>query len=1214
MFARLQKIAAGVDIDDEGESLNEVDTVLRRVGISLTDTTGNFRNMGDVLDEVGAKWSTFSNLEQAQIATAIAGTRQRENFLVLMSQYTQALKYSETALNSEGTALEKFGAYEDSVEAKTQALTAAFEGMINNLTNSEGMKALLDIGKWLINFADKAGILKTVITALIGQGVIKLFTMLPTLTIQFQAQGAAINGLVSNYESLINQMFGLTSSVTTLKQSLSAYPNALGAPLKTLQPTLLAIVAAYSLIKGAINSYIEKQKEARELTIQAGQEFVSLNSKITNWSQSLTSLNKTLESANITSREYLTTHKQIANIKEQVIQAFEEQTNAVYDYTKSIEENLEVLRDARFAKWQNENAQDYEQVLKYIKGETTDWANNLDIIINHPFKSMAAGLAGMGGAIVDAFEFDKSKSWSQELGQYWLQDELNERATAYRKYLQQNAEFIAQGQYNEQYSALVNSRKQYEDAVLKMDEAIANGDAGMAQESQKAAEEAYNTFKNAAQEIQNIEFDNPYVAQYFNKIIQGFHTESIDTKVRLTFTSTESDYKKMAQDTITNIRDIFDSFNVPLEDQNIGTLKEYIQVIRESGEGSDEAKESLAFLDKVAQSFGVDLDVLLDSLGRVGFYTKSWSDQIKDSADTLASLNEHLKKDASAIKTIEAAEKEYNENKAISLDTLQSLIDLGDEYLATLLDENGQLKINALNTQALAKARLEAAKAELISSLYSYLKTLGVESSQVRTLTEDYKNLSKAKITSIFAEHYKLPDASGAGLGTGGAQQEKLATKNPQAARAQKAIQHVEATYATAQLYDAAIANIDKITTTGSSGGGGRSSGGGGGGSSEDTWLQAYEYELAELDHLRAMDKINTKQYYNELQKLTNKYFRGRSKYHDKERENLEKLWDLYKQILEEEKDRYEKTLSYVDGVIDKKIEELEKEKELLKKKNEEKEKELKLEQLEDNLRKAKQRTMRTYYEGVGWIWESDAEAIADAQKELDDYRADMAVDEIDKQIDAWEEYKKQWDDVAKNFEIAQNKIVASETLGYDIENQILAQRLDIWNNWQAQYIKILQQIENATTQFNNNQAAQFQNSLDLAQSTNPTYTPTTSSTTVRGATYAASGSPYVGKGGLTNVDEHGKELIIRKPAQGRYTFLQHGDGILNASLTRNIMALANNPELAIRNVLGHILANGTEAINNAQTQIVNISNITLPNVENATQFVRQLQLISQNH
>ena len=77
MFARLQKVAAGAKVDEEGESLNEVETVLTRLGIALRDSQDSFRNMGEVLDEVGAKWKEFNSVDQAQIATAIAGKQSR---------------------------------------------------------------------------------------------------------------------------------------------------------------------------------------------------------------------------------------------------------------------------------------------------------------------------------------------------------------------------------------------------------------------------------------------------------------------------------------------------------------------------------------------------------------------------------------------------------------------------------------------------------------------------------------------------------------------------------------------------------------------------------------------------------------------------------------------------------------------------------------------------------------------------------------------------------------------------------------------------------------------------------------------------------------------------------------------------------------------------------------------------------------------------------
>lgn len=69
----MQKIASQVDLEDPETSLNEVNTVLDSVGISLTDTEGQLRNLDGVLDEVAARWDTFTRNQQAQISTAIAG-------------------------------------------------------------------------------------------------------------------------------------------------------------------------------------------------------------------------------------------------------------------------------------------------------------------------------------------------------------------------------------------------------------------------------------------------------------------------------------------------------------------------------------------------------------------------------------------------------------------------------------------------------------------------------------------------------------------------------------------------------------------------------------------------------------------------------------------------------------------------------------------------------------------------------------------------------------------------------------------------------------------------------------------------------------------------------------------------------------------------------------------------------------------------------------
>lgn len=121
------------------------------LGIALRDSNSEFRNMGDVLDEVGQKWNSLNSVQQAALSVAMAGTRQQNKFRVLMENYTRALEEEERATNSSGTAMEKFSAYEESVEAKTNKATAAFENFSMTLLDSGLIGGVMDFGTGLFN-------------------------------------------------------------------------------------------------------------------------------------------------------------------------------------------------------------------------------------------------------------------------------------------------------------------------------------------------------------------------------------------------------------------------------------------------------------------------------------------------------------------------------------------------------------------------------------------------------------------------------------------------------------------------------------------------------------------------------------------------------------------------------------------------------------------------------------------------------------------------------------------------------------------------------------------------------------------------------------------------------------------------------------------------------------------------------------------------------
>lgn len=74
LLSRMSNVKAGVEIDEEtGESLNDVEKVLNRVGIALRDNQGNWYDFYDILDQIAYRWSEFSDIQKSQITTALGG-------------------------------------------------------------------------------------------------------------------------------------------------------------------------------------------------------------------------------------------------------------------------------------------------------------------------------------------------------------------------------------------------------------------------------------------------------------------------------------------------------------------------------------------------------------------------------------------------------------------------------------------------------------------------------------------------------------------------------------------------------------------------------------------------------------------------------------------------------------------------------------------------------------------------------------------------------------------------------------------------------------------------------------------------------------------------------------------------------------------------------------------------------------------------------------
>ena len=268
IFSRLTNVAAGKMTDDLGEPLNDVETVFNGLNIKLRDSSGEFRNMYDVISELADKWEHLDNVEQNWVSTSVAGTRQRETFLTLMENWDRARTLSATAMNSEGMAMDKMQVYLESIEAHVKQLKAAIEDLVYNQEVVDfinliidGLRMLVESITWVV---DKIGIANIAIIGAVT-GFIKLKSAINIAKETGEVSGAlkAFSKIASGGNKTINALkevfSGFTSGVLAGKDAIYAAGTALLASpfvkVAIVVGSITAIVAAFDALITTTEEY-----------------------------------------------------------------------------------------------------------------------------------------------------------------------------------------------------------------------------------------------------------------------------------------------------------------------------------------------------------------------------------------------------------------------------------------------------------------------------------------------------------------------------------------------------------------------------------------------------------------------------------------------------------------------------------------------------------------------------------------------------------------------------------------------------------------------------------------------------------------------------------------------------------------------------------------------------------------------------------------------
>lgn len=181
LLSRYRNVKIGQFVDDDGEDLSDVETILDSVGIKLRETNQEFRDFEDVIDNVAKSWNTYSGVQQAAIAKAFSGTRQQNRFIALMEGYNKTLELTQVAAESAGTAVDKFNnSYMNSLEAKENTLQANFESLVTDSDFDKVYAGILDATTALVDFVKEVNGVKSALGGLAVGGGIKAFLAIKT--------------------------------------------------------------------------------------------------------------------------------------------------------------------------------------------------------------------------------------------------------------------------------------------------------------------------------------------------------------------------------------------------------------------------------------------------------------------------------------------------------------------------------------------------------------------------------------------------------------------------------------------------------------------------------------------------------------------------------------------------------------------------------------------------------------------------------------------------------------------------------------------------------------------------------------------------------------------------------------------------------------------------------------------------------------------------
>ena len=903
------------------------------------------------------------------------------------------------AMESSGKTMEQNAVYMESIEAKTTALKAEFENLVLSKGGLQDLaKGFITLGTGALKLINNIGGLKTVITILSG---VLLTLKIDSIIKSFKNLGYTISHIIPNLTNSIS----LFRIARTEGKNLSESLRIAGVSASTAQiafGTLTAVLSVAVIAWGAYQASVEKAKAALEESRQAYEQYVN----------SLDDTVNTIQSEG-------TTKKDLIRINKELKGSYEDEKQALIDVNDLRRENLDLL-------YQESQQKANEYITEHANEarKAQDFLNNSLRDSHTLFSQLTKELILQG--LTDKELSNALKDVRNELGGIAglkpeeAAEKLKEKINELKDVYEENGSLTReqQVQMNAYDEALTTVTEKIDEATTILD--------------------AYNTAKAVATQTEE---------EFIKTRASGIEFDE------LTLEELDALIEKygITEDEIQALIESEDGLNY--------TRSEAIQLLAAEKEAAQDykqtAKELEETLNSLAESLGItatELAVLrnkFDDVTLIEFLSNlaKIKQEISDTNTVIDNLQD-------ALSTASTALEEYNQNGYLTINTFQSLMGISAQYLAALVNENGQLEINqttlgnlveqlkiakiqelayaaASEIAALAnKESASSADAASVSVSYAGVSfaeagkkaataaegvalfnaelakatggALGDYTGSERIIIDKYRKLAK-EISTLTVNTTKAGNAatSAGKKGSSAAKSAKDATSE-----LNKELEETKKKYDTvikwiSKQYDNEIDKIKKAKDEAIKAEEAKIKAKE---KEKDVALDAIEKEINVLEKekkaLKEQKEVidDKKQALKDEENAIVKSIETRIKALEKERDALIKPVEERIKVLEKERDTIiDNTETEIDA-----LKELKEERETywdeqidaLKKANQELKDNLELQEKLDALDKAKSTKVKVYKKGQGFVYDVDQNAVAQAQKALDEYLSEKAYED----------------------------------------------------------------------------------------------------------------------------------------------------------------------------------------------------------------------------